>query len=110
MADEPLLLPDYELKRIMASVPAQHFVVAIVTEDHYGDDIIRVVYREVNVLVRRYDLDGPARGQKAAFPWAPDRFSRRVAAAPTELDGRTPLRYNTPPLTLIDFATEPHYA
>ena len=68
MADEPLLLPDYELKRIMASVPAQHFVVAIVTEDHYGDDIIRVVSREVNVLVRRYDLDEPGKGAKKPHP------------------------------------------
>ena len=37
MADEPLMLPDYELKRIMADVPAESFVVAVVLEDHYGD-------------------------------------------------------------------------
>ena len=30
MADEPLMLPDYELKRIMATVPAESFVVAVV--------------------------------------------------------------------------------
>ncbi len=44
MADEPLMLPDYELKRIMANVPAENFVVAIVTEDHYGDIMI-VLFR-----------------------------------------------------------------
>ena len=37
MADEPLMLPDYELKRIMADVPAESFVVAVVLEDHFGD-------------------------------------------------------------------------
>ena len=68
MADEPLLLPDFELKRIMASVPAQHFVVALVAEDHYGDDIIRTVSREVNALVRRYDLDEPGKGTRKPHP------------------------------------------
>ena len=69
MADEPLLLPDYELKRIMANVPAQHFVVAIVTEDHHGDNIVRAVSREANALVRRYDLDEPAhKATKQALP------------------------------------------
>jgi len=31
VADEPLMLPDYELKRIMADVPAESFVVAVVS-------------------------------------------------------------------------------
>ena len=79
MADEPLMLPDYELKRIMASVPAQHFVVAIVTEDHYGDDIIRVVSREVNVLVRRYDLDEPGKGTKKPHPVGAGQISCQLS-------------------------------
>lgn len=68
MADEPLLLPDYELKRIMANVPAQHFVVALVTEDHHGDDIIRTVSRETNAMVRRYDLDEHLKAPKKPQP------------------------------------------
>ena len=64
MADEPLMLPDYELKRIMANVPAQHFVVALVAEDHHGDSIIRAVSREANALVRRYDLDEAPKGSQ----------------------------------------------
>ena len=62
------MLPDYELKRIMASVPAQHFVVALVTEDHHGDSIIRAVSREANALVRRYDLDETGKGSKKVHP------------------------------------------
>jgi uncharacterized RDD family membrane protein YckC len=68
MADEPLMLPDYELKRIMANVPAQHFVVALVTEDHHGDSIVRAVSREANALVRRYDLDETGKGAKKVHP------------------------------------------
>lgn len=75
MADEPLLLPDYELKRIMSNVPAQHFVVALVTEDHHGDDIIRAVSREANALVRRYDLDEPAKKTKKALPASTEQTS-----------------------------------
>ena len=43
MADEPLMLPDYELKRIMTDVPAESFVVAVVLEDHYGDTLVRTI-------------------------------------------------------------------
>jgi uncharacterized RDD family membrane protein YckC len=59
MADEPLMLPDFELKRIMADVPAESFVVAVVLEDHYGDALVRAIAREASALVRRYDLDEP---------------------------------------------------
>lgn len=68
VADEPLALPDYELKRIMADVPSENFVVAVVLEERYGDELLRIVSREVSALVRRYDLDaavGPARMSKA---------------------------------------------
>jgi uncharacterized RDD family membrane protein YckC len=64
MADEPLMLPDFELKRIMADVPAQNFVVAVVIEDHYGDALIRAISREQSALVRRYDMDQPAKPAK----------------------------------------------
>lgn len=60
VADEPLALPDYELKRIMADVPDESFVVAVVLEEHYGDALLRAVSREASALVRRYDLDAPA--------------------------------------------------
>ena len=59
MASEPLALPDYELKRIMADVPSQSFVVAVVLQEHYGDELLRAVARESSALVRRYDLDAP---------------------------------------------------
>lgn len=68
VADEPLALPDYELKRIMADVPNESFVVAVVVEERYGDELMRIVSREVSALVRRYDLDAsnsPARTAKA---------------------------------------------
>jgi hypothetical protein len=60
MAEEPLMLPDYELKRLMADVPPESFVVAVVLEDHFGDALVRAVSREASAFVRRYDLDGPA--------------------------------------------------
>lgn len=66
MAEEPLALPDFELKRIMADVPTESFVVAVVVEEHYGDELLRVVSRETSALVRRYDLDAPASPIKTA--------------------------------------------
>jgi hypothetical protein len=60
MASEPLALPDFELKRIMADVPSQSFVVAVVLQEHYGDELLRAVARESTALVRRYDLDAPS--------------------------------------------------
>ncbi len=65
MADEPLLLPDYELKHIMAKVPPESFVVAVVLEDRYGDAVVRAVSRETAALVQRFDLDAPAGSGKA---------------------------------------------
>jgi uncharacterized RDD family membrane protein YckC len=79
MADEPLMLPDYELKRIMADVPAQHFVVAVVLEDHYGDDLVRAISREASALVRRFDLDEPSKAIKT-----PQQVSISKAARPHE--------------------------
>lgn len=60
VAEEPLVLPDYELKRVMAAVPNESFVVAVVLEESYGDALLRVISREASALVRRYDLDAPA--------------------------------------------------
>lgn len=60
MASEPLALPDYELKRIMVDVPSQSFVVAVVLQENYGDELLRAVARESSALVRRYDLDAPS--------------------------------------------------
>jgi uncharacterized RDD family membrane protein YckC len=66
LADEPLALPDYELKRIMADIPNESFVVAVVIQEHYGDELLRVVSREAAALVRRYDLDAPSSPLKTA--------------------------------------------
>lgn len=60
VADEPLALPDYELKRIMVDIPNESFVVAVVIEESYGDELLRVISREASALVRRYDLDAPS--------------------------------------------------
>jgi uncharacterized RDD family membrane protein YckC len=57
VADEPLALPDYELKRIMGDVPPENFVVAVVIAERFGDELLRAVSREASALVRRYDLD-----------------------------------------------------
>jgi len=70
VAEEPLALPDYELKRIMADVPSQSFVVAVVLEEHYGDSLLRTVSREASALVRRYDLDAPASPLHSSRPAA----------------------------------------
>lgn len=72
VADEPLVLPDYELRRIMQNVPAESFVVAVIIEDRYGDALVSVVSREAAVLVRRYDLDDPS---------SPLKMQRTTAAA-----------------------------
>jgi uncharacterized RDD family membrane protein YckC len=64
MAEEPLILPDYEVKRIMSDVPPESFVVAVMVEDHYGDTLVRTVSREASALVRRYDIDEPAQQAK----------------------------------------------
>jgi uncharacterized RDD family membrane protein YckC len=66
MAEEPLMLPDFELKRIMADVPPESFVVAVMMEDHYGDSLVRAVSREASALVRRYDMDLPAKQARQA--------------------------------------------
>lgn len=68
VADEPLALPDYELKRIMAGVPDESFVVAVVLQEHFGDALLRAVSREASALVRRYDLDAPASPLHASRP------------------------------------------
>ena len=65
VAEEPLALPDYELKRIMVDIPKESFVVAVVLEEHFGDELLRVVSREASALVRRYDLDAPSSPLKA---------------------------------------------
>ena len=75
MAEEPLALPDFELKRIMADVPDESFVVAVVLEEHYGDELLRVVSREASALVRRYDLDAPT---------SPLKTPRLASAAPAK--------------------------
>jgi uncharacterized RDD family membrane protein YckC len=64
MAEEPLILPDYEVKRIMSDVPPESFVVAVMMEDHYGDALVRTVSREASALVRRYDIDEPSQKGK----------------------------------------------
>jgi uncharacterized RDD family membrane protein YckC len=66
MASEPLALPDYELKRIMADVPTENFVVAVVLQEHFADELLRAVSRESAALVRRYDLDAPTSPLKTA--------------------------------------------
>lgn len=60
VADEPLALPDYELRRIMADIPPDNFVVAVVIDEQLGDELVRVVSRETAALVRRFDLDAPS--------------------------------------------------
>jgi uncharacterized RDD family membrane protein YckC len=60
IADEPLALPDYELRRILADVPPESFEVSVVVEERYGDELLRVVSREASALIRRFDLDSPS--------------------------------------------------
>jgi uncharacterized RDD family membrane protein YckC len=64
MAEEPLVLPDFEVRRIMSDVPPESFVVAVMVEDHYGDALVRMVSREGSAFVRRYDMDAPPKGTK----------------------------------------------
>lgn len=66
MAEEPLVLPDFEVKRIMADVPPESFVVAVMVEDHHGDALVRTVSRESSALVRRYDMDEPPQKARQA--------------------------------------------
>jgi uncharacterized RDD family membrane protein YckC len=76
IADEPLILPDHEIRRIMADVPQESFVVAVMVEDHYGDALVRTVSREASALVRRYDIDQPAGQAKKQYVSASKVASR----------------------------------
>jgi uncharacterized RDD family membrane protein YckC len=76
MAEEPLILPDHEVRRIMADVPSESFVVAVMVEDHYGDALVRAVSREGSALVRRYDIDEPASKAKKQYVSA-SKFTSR---------------------------------
>lgn len=75
-------IPDYEVGFIMQDVANDSFVIAVVLEEQWADQLTKIVARSTQSVIRRYDLGDAPAPERAALTAAPPNPARSVMARP----------------------------
>jgi|GEM_PF-496276 len=107
-------VPEYELKHILEDVPNDSFVVAVVLEEQWADELTKLVARAMPALIRRHDLGSSPLPAKAAATQRTAVAANKpvsLAARPVEAATRTTVSStaaSTPlPVSAVDSGAAP---